>query len=96
MTTLCTINSRSHFDSFKGVIFLTPGRPFKRVTLTSFGLTPVKSHFNPLNRVTLTVHVWSHFIMTLERVRMHINFSEVSFYTDLESFRLLFGIEVSF
>ena len=26
---------------------------------------------------------------------MQINFSEVSFYTDLESFRLLFGIEVS-
>ena len=34
--------------------------------------------------------------MTLERVRMQINSSEVSFYTDLESFRLLFGIEVSF
>ena len=33
--------------------------------------------------------------MTLERVRMQINFSEVSFYPDLESFRLLFGIEVS-
>ena len=27
---------------------------------------------------------------------MQINSSEVSFYTDLESFRLLFGIEVSF
>ena len=41
--------------------------------------------------------------MTLERVRMQINFSEVSFYTDLESFhtdlesfRLLFDVEVSF
>ena len=34
--------------------------------------------------------------MTLERVRMQINSSEVSFYTDLESFRLFFGIEVSF
>ena len=27
---------------------------------------------------------------------MQINSPEVSFYTDLESFRLLFGIEVSF
>ena len=34
--------------------------------------------------------------MTLERVRMQINSSEVLFYTDLESFRQLFGIEVSF
>ena len=34
--------------------------------------------------------------MTLEWVRMQINFSEVSFYTDLESFGLPFGIEVSF
>ena len=30
--------------------------PFKRVILTSFGLTPVKSHFNPLNTVILTTH----------------------------------------
>ena len=30
--------------------------------------------------------------MTLERVRMQINSSKVSFYTDLESFRLLFAI----
>ena len=34
--------------------------------------------------------------MTLETVRMQINSSEVSFYAALESFRLLFGIEVSF
>ena len=34
--------------------------------------------------------------MTHERARMQIDSSEVSFYTDLELFRLLFGIEVSF
>ena len=33
--------------------------------------------------------------MTLVRVRMQINSSKVSFYTDLESFRLLFVMEVS-
>ena len=33
--------------------------------------------------------------MTLGRVRMQINSSEVSFYTGLELFRLLFNIEVS-
>ena len=29
--------------------------------------------------------------MTRERVRMQLNSSEVSFYTDLESFRILFA-----
>ena len=58
-----------------------------------------KSHFNSFKAVVLLTHFdypWSHFKMTLERVRMQINPSEVSFYTDLKSFRLLFGIEVSF
>ena len=34
--------------------------------------------------------------MTFERVRMQINSLEVSLQADLESFPLLFGIEMSF
>ena len=81
---------KGHFDSFKGVVFLTPRRPLQESHFDFFWV--VKSHFNPLNRVILTTH----FKMTLERVRKQINFTEVSFYTDLELFRLLFGIDVSF
>ena len=34
--------------------------------------------------------------MTLESVRVQVNSLEVSFYPDLESFRLLFGIDFLF
>ena len=66
--------------------------PFKRVILNCFGLTPVKSYFILTLLIESFDYPWSHLKMTLERVRMQDNFSEVSFYTDLESFRLLFGI----
>ena len=83
---------KSHFDSFKGVGFLDPRTtPSRESFWLLFGWH--------LWRVTLTLLIvcqfWlpmeSYLQMTLERVRMQINSSEVSFYTDLESFRLLFG-----
>ena len=82
-----TVNSKVILTPSKESFSWPQDDPFKRVILTSFGLTPVKTHFNPLNRVILT---------TQGVISMQINSSEVSFYTDLESFRLLFGIEVSF
>ena len=50
----CTVIQKSSFDPLKGVVFLTPGLPFKRVVLVPLVLTLQKGRFYPFQRVVLT------------------------------------------
>ena len=86
-----TVNSKESLSHLQGIRFLDlmQDDPFKRIILNSFGLTPVKSHFILTLLIKSFDYPWSHFKMTLERVRMQISFSEVSSYTDLEDLSVI-------
>ena len=84
---------KSRFDSFKRVVFLTPGRPLQESYFVFFWVDTC--------RVILTLLIESFWLymgsfQSNSWVRIQINSSEVSFYNGLESFRLLFGIKASF